>query len=150
MPTLFSAEFGTLSYEEPDVYHFRNGLPAFEECRRFLLLHREEYGPFFVLHCVDQPGLRFACLPVDRLTGDFDLQPAGEELVSAGLAPETGDLLCLAIVTFRPGRPATANLLAPVVLSPSRRLGLQVILSHGGYSHQVPLLPPEAEEAPAC
>lgn len=144
MPTLQSPGFGSIDYREPDLFHFPSGLPAFEGCHDFLLLSREEYAPYLVLHCVDNPELRFACLLATALAPGYSLEAVREELLAEGFEPAPEQWICLALVTFRAGESPTANLLSPIVLSPGTRKGLQVILPSGYPLRHAVSAPPEA------
>ena len=50
------------SLEKDAVYEFPEGIPAFEEARRFSLLSTDEIKPFLYLKSLDVDGLGFVCI----------------------------------------------------------------------------------------
>jgi flagellar assembly factor FliW len=137
MPKMDTTDFGTVEYGSDEPYTFPSGLPGFPQETRFLLLERDPWKPFVFLQSLRDAGLRFITIPVDLVEASYrlDLEPQEGDLLG-----ESG-LLCLGIVTFRDESTPTVNLLAPVVLSPGRRVGVQSIQNDSGYSHEYPLRP---------
>jgi flagellar assembly factor FliW len=160
MAAIESEGIGQVEYSPEEVYWFEGGIPAFEHLRRWLLVERAMFQPLAVLQSVDQPDLRFACLPVSLLRADYqvDLGPYERKTLEweceggDGRAPARPSLICLAIVTFRAGQSATANLLAPILLNPQARRGAQVVQAGTQYSTEFELARQEdsAEGPPAC
>jgi flagellar assembly factor FliW len=67
----------------------------------------------------------------------------------AGRQPAIGeDVLCLAILTLHKDRPATANLIAPLVINLRNRKAVQALVCEGAYSHQHTF--PAAEPQAVC
>jgi flagellar assembly factor FliW len=142
-----TAQFGEIEYEEPAVVHFPQGLPAFENETRFLLIERTETAPIVFLQSLDRERLVFLALPARLVDPAFrvELQPEERELLGIGSDPQEGeDLISLAILTVREGVAVTANLLAPIVIGARSRRALQVIQADSGYRVDQPL------GAPAC
>jgi len=125
-------------------YTFPAGIPAFERHTRFRLLENPLHAPIVVLESELDPAVRFACAPVALLAPEYKLELGEEDCELLGCDASQSGLLVLAILTFRQGGPPTANLLAPVVLNPAKRLGVQSIQCSAGYSH----LHPVREERP--
>ena len=139
-----TAYFGEVTYCEPGVIHFENGLPGFEQERGFVTIRQEGCDPLVFLQSVSKPSLCFVTLPVQTITPDyrFELQP--EDLEALGLPadsrPESGrDLVLLAVVSVNDSAAPTANLLAPVVIHPGNRRGVQVIQAESGHALRHPL-----------
>lgn len=128
-----TAELGRVEFAETDVYHFPQGLPAFEHLRGFLLVQRPHLVPLAFLCSVEQPGLRFICVPVELLAPDYDLHLGEHDRELLEWEGETTQRILLAILTLREGEPPSANLLAPVVLNVGRGRGLQVVQSDSPY-----------------
>lgn len=158
MAAIDSDGIGQVEYDPADVYWFESGIPAFEHLRRWVLVERATFRPLAVLQSIEQPRLRFACVPVSAVWADYQVNlgvPERRALQwdnedgAIGLATEPS-LICLAIVTFRPGQRATANLLAPVLLNPGPRRGAQVIQAGTDYSTEFELGRPreQATEEP--
>jgi flagellar assembly factor FliW len=81
---------------------------------------------------------------MEGIDPDYQLAIAREDLESLGL--ETGrqprigeDIRCLAVILVAENGPVTANLLAPIMINPASRRGVQAIRVDAIYSHQHPL-----------
>jgi len=140
MPQLESAEFGHLDYAEKDVYHFPEGLPGFEHAHDFLLYDPPALAPLQALIHVVPPVLRFYALDWNLVAPDCLTTLTEEDRRALELTPGEPPALRLALVTWLEGEHPTVNLLAPVVLNPTARRGLQVIQFESAYSCRHPLL----------
>ena len=140
MPNLDTRAIGPVAYNDSSLLHFPAGLPAFEQCRRFLLLERDEVAPFLFLQSADDPGLSFPLLPAHAVDGAY-LHPDLEDDDRARLGPLSEPPLCYFVVTIHPGAEPTANLLAPIVVNWPARRGVQAVQTSTAYSHQHLLRP---------
>jgi len=141
---LQSPLLGLLRYDPREVVFFPDGIPAFEDQHRFILVPVAEKPPVILLQGVDCPELAFLTVPVESVVSGYELELTPEAKEALGRSPEAElavgrELLCLAIVTAARQGPATANLLAPVVIDVETRRGIQFIQFDSGYSHQHPL-----------
>jgi flagellar assembly factor FliW len=144
---MFSVEtkyFGILSCRDAAVFEFPQGLPAFEEEKRFVLIELVENAPLVFLQSLTQPALCFLAFPILVADREYQLAVSAEDLAALeldrGRHPELGtDVLVLALVSLRDGFSATANLMAPIVLNLKTRRGLQAIRQDSRYSHQHPI-----------
>src|SRR6185503_20098589 len=58
-PRWIETRFGRFRVDERSVLHFAEGLPGFEQNRRFVLLSSDELAPMHLLHAVDGPDASF-------------------------------------------------------------------------------------------
>ena len=152
MPKCQTRFHGEMDYPEEAAISFPGGLFGFEEERRFVLIENPSARPIVFLQSLATPGLCFIALPARVVDPEYRLEMAPEDCEQLGRPPEDppaigGDLLCLALLTVRPGVPSTANLLAPVVIDMRERKAVQAV-SGLGYSHVAPL--PPAAGGSAC
>jgi flagellar assembly factor FliW len=145
MPWLETKHNGAVTYSEDSVLTFPSGLPGFDKCRQFLFLHKPVAEPLIFMQSLDDHGLCFIVLPILVVDSNYVLQMTHEEMEEIGLQragqPQIGkDVFCGALICAGPGAAPTANLLAPIVVNLSNRIGIQVIQSASGYSHEEPLL----------
>ena len=146
MPTMHSAQLGTIEYPEEHVLHFPVGLPAFEDETRFLPVERPGMEPIVFLQSLQRHDLAFPTLPVKALDPSFELALTEDELAwlmggegsGADAIPSSEDLIALAIVTVTP-EGITANMRAPVVVNQRTKLGIQAIQADSNYSLQHPV-----------
>lgn len=104
----------------------------------FRILESPAWAPLVLLEGESDPPVRFACAPVRLLMPGYRLELSDAEKEALEWTGGT-ELVLLAILTFTEGRPPTANLLAPVVLNPVARTGVQSVQAHAAYSHVHPL-----------
>ena len=134
--------------EEPaGEYEFPEGLPAFEDEKRFRLSTPASIRPLALLESAATPGLRFVCILVEWLVPGYQLELNDAERVL--LAGEDG-VCCYALITFPNQGAPTANLRSPVVLNPGTRRGIQSIQSESRYGLFVPLRDEAPAEGPSC
>lgn len=131
-----------------EVFDFPGGLPPFEQDGRFRLSRREGLDPLLFLESAREGGPRFICVPAAVADQAYTVRLDEDAAAGLGLPPgehaaRAADFLVLSLLTFAEGVPPTANLLAPVVLNPARRLGAQIIQFETGYSVAAPLRPAE-------
>jgi flagellar assembly factor FliW len=144
--------FGVIQYREDSVLDFPEGLPGFEDQRRFVLLERPDTRPLVFMQSLAAAGLCFIAVPVRVAKSDYELHMPPEELASldihTGRQPEIGkEVLCLALISLQEDRPPTVNLLSPLVINIRTRRGIQTIQADSDYSHQHPLSPQEGVDA---
>ena len=148
MPSFDTQNFGTVEYEGNSAVEFPQGLPGFEERRRFVALTFPDSKPLVFLQSLEDRGLCFVTLPVLSIDQHYRLEVCEEDLAPLGLAPEQQprigkEVACLAVLTLQESGP-TANLLAPIVVNIGTLKAVQAIAPESGYSHQHALLPAEA------
>ncbi len=151
MPLIETKYFGTMSYEDESVFDFPCGLPAFEDEKRFVFIEIAEYAPLVFLQSLTRPSLCFLALPVLSVDPDYRLELSSEDRAALELEGQSecgGGILALALLSLHDGFPATANLMAPVVVDTRTRRALQAIRMDRRYSHQHPLRQPGL--APVC
>jgi flagellar assembly factor FliW len=145
MPIIETKYFGPMSYEEQSCFKFEFGLPAFEDERRFLPLQMPDHKPLVFLQSVETPSLCFVALPVLVADPHYELAVTVEDLEALGLAtdrqPRIGtEALVLTLLSIHDDRPATANLLAPIVVNLANRRAVQAIRCDQAHSHEQPIL----------
>jgi flagellar assembly factor FliW len=134
LQSVASTRFGAL--DAPPAARYRllrplAGFPATGTLIRVALAHQ---APFVWLQSAEEPAVAFAAAPADLLREGYrvELPPWDHGLWSAARGSET-----LVLLSFK-GAPS-ANLAAPVLLDPSRRVALQVLNPAGGWGVSEPL-----------
>lgn len=131
------------------TYRFKAGLPAFESYLEFQVVERAELEPLLILCSVQEPPVRFVCVPAEWLVADYSFQLSEEDAVLLGWPESTAgrqisagrepDLRCLLILEFREGGGPHANLGAPVLLCTANGRGVQSIQIGDAYPHRFPI-----------
>jgi flagellar assembly factor FliW len=146
MPAADTKHFGKVPYDSGTEIEFPCGLPAFEQCRRFVLVRFPRTDPLFFLQSLEDRNLCFPALRALAVDPQYQLRLAKEDLrrlnLPASRQPRIGEEVeCLVVVALRDGR-ATANLLAPIVINLRRMQAVQAVCGDSD-KLQHPLRPPE-------
>jgi len=120
---------------------FPDGIPAFEQEKRFLALCQPINEPLVFLQSLANPDLCFATLPALSACPGYQLSMAPEDLDALSLEKDRqpaigGEVLCLTILSIEENAPPTANLLAPIVVNLRTLRGCQAIQTDSPYSHR--------------
>jgi flagellar assembly factor FliW len=131
-----SPVLGAIEVSEDKVIEFPAGLPGFEQCHKFVLVHEEGgEGQVFQLQSADDPAVAFSLTGPERLGITYEFPLTDEEVASLKLAkPE--DAVVAVIVRKDSEAPANAglraNFMAPLVINVNARRGLQKIIEKAG------------------
>jgi flagellar assembly factor FliW len=136
--------FGTMTYREESVFDFPAGLPAFLNEKRFVPIESPPHSPMLFLQSMIQPALCFLALPIQVVDAEYRLAVSREDLVFLDLPSDRQPLIesevaVLVLLSLHGGLPATANLMAPIVVNLKTRRALQAIRQDSEYSHQHPI-----------
>jgi flagellar assembly factor FliW len=130
-----------LTWTEDQVIHFPNGLPGFEDHKRFIISSEPEHQPFHWLNCIEQDA-SFALINPLLFKPEYEPRLKKEELVSLHIE-DPKELLLYVIVTLRdPLDETTGNLMGPIFINIRERIGKQILLEEGPYSHRERILSP--------
>ncbi|WP_269533399.1 flagellar assembly protein FliW [Chitinimonas sp. BJYL2] len=123
---LVTPRFGTLEIDEASIITFPSGLPGFEHCKRFKLLHQESPDPVVMwLQSVDDTAVVLNVLDASMLGLPYklDLDDAESALINWQEGCEILLLLTLSRDTGESG--IRANMQSPIVLNASAKLAFQ-------------------------
>lgn len=124
--------FGPIDVAEQSVINFPAGLPAFENCKRFTLVHEVETGQpvtTYTLQSLDDPHVAFQITDPTAYGFHYELELSDEE--SATLNGGSNDEIVVMLVLFRRDDKATpieANFRAPILINAQSRIGIQKII----------------------
>jgi flagellar assembly factor FliW len=143
MPQAETKFFGLLDYETQDVVTFPSGIPGFDAEKSFLLIERADTKPVLFLQSLAHLQVCFPLISVGAVCPDYQVALSAEEVAALGVPSEqdhvlTGQVIVFALVTLSDAG-ATVNLLAPVVLAPHTRRGVQSIQTESSYTTNHPL-----------
>jgi flagellar assembly factor FliW len=128
--------FGEFHVPRPDIVTFPEGLPGFEQCRRFVLIVADELSPLSCLQALDTPFPSFLAANPRTIAPDYPTEPTEGDRFLLGV--RSGDrLLWLTVLTLELQR-VTANLKAPIVINTRQMVGRQLILD-GDFSVACPI-----------
>ncbi|WP_352398780.1 flagellar assembly protein FliW [[Clostridium] aminophilum] len=135
MLTLKTRDYGTVEYEESDVLSFPDGLFGFTECKHFipLCLEEGEDNSILLLQSIEMPEIAFVVINPFVLEPDYAPVLRHEELNYLQVSSENELSFYVICVLHEDYLDNTVNLKCPIILNPTTRTGMQVILSDSPY-----------------
>ena len=120
---------GEVEVSPERVITFPAGLPGFEACRQFALLHPEgsEAPKLFMLQSLDEPEVAFTVTTPDIFGLNYEFALSDAEVDDLQLT-DPADASVLLIVRRDSANPVHANVMAPLVINTATRRGLQKII----------------------
>jgi len=122
---------GEVDVSADRIIDFPAGLPGFEACRQFTLLHSEgnDAPKLFVLQCLDDPEVAFTVTTPDIVGLNYEFPLTDSEVASLQLDNADDASVLLIVSRGEPGAsPVRANVMAPLVVNTATRRGLQKII----------------------
>jgi flagellar assembly factor FliW len=131
---LKTKHFGLIEVNEKEIIQFSDGLPGFNQVKKFILLGNEdESSPFSWLQSVDSPELAFVVCDPFRIKEDYDID-IKDEVVESLEIETISDVKVLSIVVVPEDMSKISmNLKAPVVINTARMKGMQIFLDTDKY-----------------
>lgn len=139
---IISRRLGNLEIPEEQVLYFPDGLIGFVENKRYVVVDlKRGAGILKWLQCIDEPDLGFVILDVYAVFPEYNPEFYQEDLRLLQ-CENPNDLITMAVVTVpRTVTRMTANLQAPLLINPLKRIGRQVITSSPAYSIKHAIFP---------
>ncbi|QLI80415.1 flagellar assembly protein FliW [Chitinibacter fontanus] len=124
---VFQSQFGPIEVDPDTIIHFPAGLPGFDDCKNYKLLHEEKPNPsVYWLQSLDDASVAFSIVGAEHLGFNYVLALDDDECASIDLTDPNEAMLFL--ILSRPENEAIrANTMAPLVLNLRSRKGLQKI-----------------------
>ena len=134
---------GEIEVDEEAIITFPNGLPGFPGAKRWVFAGNDEETIKWLI-CVDCGHICLPVAPPEVVDPNYSPHIPIENLERLQLK-DIRDGVLMVILNLPREKPwrGTANLLAPLVLNPTLRLGEQVVLLDERYSVHTPLLSEE-------
>ncbi|GGG13220.1 flagellar assembly factor FliW [Lysinibacillus alkalisoli] len=119
---------GEVAFKEEDVYTFPQGLPGFSDLQRFILMPIDADLPLVALQSVDQPTISFIMAYPFAFDANYTFDLSDEDKQTLHIEGNH-EVLPYAIITMKETlQTSTMNLLAPVVLNITKKMGKQIVL----------------------
>lgn len=146
MKKINTARFGELNIQEDKIFHFADGLPAFEDEHRFIILPFDDDSPYSFLQSVETPELAFLMTVPFVFFPDYEFVLEDDVMVALAIKGSE-DMQVYTLVTIPGGniKEMTANLMAPVVINKETREAKQVVLDKSQYTTKHRLFPPKED-----
>jgi flagellar assembly factor FliW len=140
--TVETKHFGEKNILENQVLTFPNGILAFEEYKKFVILEEHTHAMFHWLQSLDDSKLAFLIMNPHHLKPDYipDIMAYEVENLFGSRSLEGLSLWC--IITIPPNHPEsmTINFQGPLIVSQEKRLGGQFISNNDSHQVRTPVL----------
>ena len=158
MMKIETLRFGEIEIPEEEIVSFPNGIIGFPQDKRFILIPHENSEVVAWLQCVEEPSLAFPAVSAHALAPEYPDVSVMKAANKIGLEGEEDDFAILVVLTAPRHQPATLNLLAPIVIQATTRVGAQLFLDGSKFTTRelfilptlkkpTPQVAPEAEAA---
>jgi len=129
----------TDSFDDLPIVEIPDGIVGFPELTKYVLVGLDDEGMVFDLRSIEDERIRFVVVPSMRFFPDY--QPEIDDDFAAQYSiKDSSDALVLLVVTLGASMAdCTANLMAPIVLNPHKRIAAQIVLDNPDFSVRVPL-----------
>ena len=131
---LKTKHFGEIQIEEMKILNFEEGIPSFEQIKKYVLLaNGEDESPFRWLQSVDEPNLAFAVVNPFLIKTDYDIEINDEDTKSLAIENDEDVEVYSILVVPDDISKMSMNLKAPIVINIKRNRGMQVVLDTDKY-----------------
>lgn len=131
---LNTVHFGEIEYSEDEVIYFPEGIPGFEDTKKYILIGNEsDDAVFFWLQSVDAPELCFVVTDPFMIYDGYgvDVEDEDAELLEI---TDPNKVLTLTIVIIPENiNEIRVNLKAPILINMENKLGKQVIQKNDSF-----------------
>lgn len=148
-----SSRLGEIEIDETQVISFPHGIPGFENDREYAVFPIEGEGPFYYMHAVKNSDLCLVLAVPFVFFPDYELEITSEsqeikEIL--GIENSQQELAVFTVLTIPEDfKNTTANLLAPVIINPETKKGLQYVTVNSRYQTRHRIFPQQQKAAAA-
>ncbi|HOO73892.1 MAG TPA: flagellar assembly protein FliW [Tepiditoga sp.] len=130
----YITKLGEINADEKNIVTFPQGIPGYENLRKFILISPPEISPIMWLLSLENSNIGFPVVQPYFVKPDYEIDiPEDEMKFLKTDKPE--DIFVISMLTLRKNPDDnTVNLLAPVVISLSNNIGIQIILENYNYN----------------
>ncbi|SKA86163.1 flagellar assembly factor FliW [Caloramator quimbayensis] len=124
--------FDDIEIDEKEIIYFKDGIPGFEEYKRYVILNIDDKCNLKCLQSVDERDVCLIVINPFEYFLDFEIELSDEEILNLEIENES-DVIVYSVLTIRDDK-ITANLLAPIIINVLKMKGKQIILTNRNYS----------------
>jgi flagellar assembly factor FliW len=147
-----TSRFGKINATDDDLIRFPAGIIGFRGEKAFVLVPHGTSTLVGWLQSASTPELAFPVVSAHGLVDEYPDVDVSKAAERAGVGGSEDELAVLAVMTAPLQQPATVNLLAPLIVNATTRIGAQVFLEGSRFSTQElfamprPSMPAESRE----
>ena len=119
---------GEIEVNDKDIIQFKHGLPGFPEYKQFIVVGFDGGVPFAMLQSTEEVEVGFVVAYPFAFKQDYAFDLSEEDKEELAIADQD-EVITYAVVTLKETlETSTINLLAPVVINITKKLGKQIVL----------------------
>lgn len=131
---LNTKHFGLIEIDENKIIDFPEGIPGFQEIKKFVILSSDDKGsPFQWLQAVDNPDLAFVVIDPRLFRPEYVVDVNDAEIEILNIQDPTNVLIYAIVVVPEDISKMTANLKAPVLINTENNRGKQIVMDKDDY-----------------
>lgn len=125
--------FGEIEIDDSKIIHFNDGIPGFNELKKYILVVDDENSPFYWLQSVESPDIAFVMLDVFKIIPGYN--PHIDDEIIDGLGECNDNELFIYNIAVIPEDidKISVNLKAPIIINTKTGKGVQAILNNEDY-----------------
>jgi len=135
-----TTRFSKIEINKEEIIYFPEGIIGFSNFKHYFIVEREEDKPFKWLQSLDNSDLAFVIVNPLFFYPCYKVKISSKDSTLLKLKDEKeGKVFVLVVIPEDPSY-TRANLLAPLVINATKKIGKQIILEDSGYPLQYELL----------
>lgn len=144
---IMTRDFGKIEIAKEEIIDFKNGVPGFEESKKFVLLPVSSDSPFIIMQSVENQKLAFITVEPGNLITNYEFEISDKKEKELKI-DSIEEILILNIITVKDKlENITANLAAPLVINLKEKVGSQIILDNQEFSLHYPIFSKEQQNS---
>ena len=127
-------DIGEIEFDEKDAIYFKFGIPGFENYKRYIIYASNQWKPLMFLVGIDAENLRLPIMDPFSFMIDYDPKISKSDIEFLG-GKSKNDIAIFVVATIPPTgmKDMYANMLAPILINPDTKLGVQIALDDDRY-----------------
>ncbi|WP_039764860.1 flagellar assembly protein FliW [Caldicellulosiruptor sp. F32] len=127
-----SRVFGELEVNEENIISFEEGIPAFENLKKFVII-KENESPFYWLQSVEDKDIAFVIINPFEIKPDYEFDMSDEVLKKLEIQSESDVAVFCIVVIPEDVKQTRVNLKAPIIINVNKKKGMQYLLDDERY-----------------
>jgi flagellar assembly factor FliW len=122
-----------LPVHSENIFHFPEGLPAFEDVKEFIFLCKPDTRPFFFMQALNPADLAFVCIDPFLIYPGYQPKISESDVKFLHMDRQEDALIVSIVTVTKDMREITVNLQGPVVINIGASIGKQIICDSQNY-----------------
>ncbi len=122
-----------LPIRSENIFHFPEGIPAFEHVKNYVFVCKPDTQPFFFMQAIKPEDVGFVCIDPFLIYPEYCPKISAADCKFLHLENIDNALVYSIVTVTRDSRDITANLQGPIILNIKASLGKQIICDGQNY-----------------